>query len=117
MEHLYVVSAGLTGFFLVMLGGKPRKARHDLLLAVWLVLLHLLVAHRSVAHPYTPWLEVSSALVFGHGPLLYAYTLALTANTPGSPLYGQHHEPGLNHYPKRTRGRHIQPVATRRRGF
>jgi AraC-like DNA-binding protein len=63
-----------------MLGSKPRIARHDLLLAGWLglVLFHLLVAYRSVAHPYTPWLEVSSALVFGHGPLLYAYTLALT---------------------------------------
>ncbi len=80
MEQLYIVSAGLTGFFLVMLGGKPGKARHDLLLAGWLglVLFHLLVAYRSVAHPYTPWLEVSSAGVFGHGPLLYAYTLALT---------------------------------------
>ncbi len=83
MEHLYVVSAGLTGFFLVMLGGKPRKAQHDRILTVWLglVLFHLLVAYRSVAHPYTPWLEVSSALVFGHGPLLYAYTLALTQPT------------------------------------
>jgi hypothetical protein len=80
MEHLYVVSAGLTGFFLVMLGSKPGKARHDLLMAGWLalVLFHLLVAYRSVEHPYTPWLEASSALVFGHGPLLYAYTLALT---------------------------------------
>ncbi|MBD0259032.1 MAG: helix-turn-helix transcriptional regulator [Cytophagales bacterium] len=80
MEHLYVVSAGLTGFFLFVLGGKPRKARHDWFLVGWLalVLFHLLVAYRSVAHPYTPWLEVSSAGVFAHGPLLYAYALALT---------------------------------------
>jgi AraC-like DNA-binding protein len=80
MEHLYVVSAGLTGFFGIVLAGKPRKARHDWLLAGWLalVLLHLLVAYRSVAYPYTPWLEVSSAGVFAHGPLLYAYALALT---------------------------------------
>jgi AraC-like DNA-binding protein len=80
MEHLYVVSAGLTGFFLVVLGGKPGKARHDRLLVGWLalVLFHLLVAYRSVAYPYTPWLEVSSAGVFAHGPLLYAYALALT---------------------------------------
>ncbi len=80
MEHLYVVSAGLTGFFLVVLGGKPGKARHDRLLVGWLalVLFHLLVAYRAVAYPYTPWLEVSSAGVFAHGPLLYAYALALT---------------------------------------
>ena len=80
MEHLYVVSAGLTGFFGIVLAGKPRKARHDWLLAGWLalVLLHLLVAYRSVASPHTPWLEVSSAGVFLHGPLLYAYALALT---------------------------------------
>ncbi len=80
MEHLYVVSAGLTGFFGIVLAGKFRKALHDLFLAGWLalVLLHLLVAYRSVASPYTPWLEVSSAGVFAHGPLLYAYALALT---------------------------------------
>jgi AraC-like DNA-binding protein len=81
MESLYLISTGLAGFFIIILLGKPAKMRHDLILIVWLgiILFHVLVSYWESRHPYTFLLEISSAMVFLHGPLLYLYTQAITS--------------------------------------
>lgn len=80
MEHLYLISAGLCGFFIAILLSKRGKQMHDLLLIAWLglILFHVLVSYRQTSHPYTFLLEMSSTLVFVYGPLLFFYTKAVT---------------------------------------
>jgi AraC-like DNA-binding protein len=83
MENLYFFSGSVTAFFLILLLSKKNKANYDWLLAAWLsiILFHIIVFNISFHNPYTFLLEISSALVFLNGPILWLYTKNLFRKT------------------------------------
>jgi AraC-like DNA-binding protein len=75
MPLLYIASLALTVFFFFLLLGKKRKQQHDRWLLVWLAVIsiHIVGFYVSSIHPFHYLLELSSACVFLHGPLLWFY--------------------------------------------
>lgn len=75
MENLYLVSISLVVFFIFLLLSKKEKQFHDTLLLFWftIVLINLVGFYLEQRKQYLFLLEISSAVVFLHGPVLWFY--------------------------------------------
>lgn len=97
LNMFYLAGVGLSFFLCLLLVTKKDKSRADNLLAGWLLLttLHLLLFYFRKAYLYPQFLGADMPLPLVHGPLLFAYTRALT-NRPLRPgIFVLHLVPAL----------------------
>lgn len=76
MEKLYLITVSLVLFFIFLLFSKKEKQFHDKLLLLWftVVLFNLIGFYFEALGDYLFLLEISSAVVFLHGPVLWFYS-------------------------------------------
>jgi len=79
VENLFFFSGSITSFFIILLFSKRDKAIYDWFLMAWftIILFHIIVFYLTVLNQFSSLLELSSAAVFLHGPILLLYTRSL----------------------------------------
>ena len=82
MNVLYSASGVLCLFYMGLLLSKPRRERHDYMLAGWFVLILLGIITTYLNHnqmtQWSPLFEFTDGSVFLHGPIMWFYTRMLT---------------------------------------
>ena len=82
MNVLYSASGVLCLFYIGLLLSKPRRERHDYMLAGWFVLILLGIITTYLNHnemtQWYPLFEFTDGSVFLHGPIMWFYTRMLT---------------------------------------
>jgi AraC-like DNA-binding protein len=79
VENIFFFSLSIVSFFIILLLSKRNKAVYDFFLIGWftVILFHVMVFYLTTFDQYSSLLEVSSAAVFLHGPILLLYTRSL----------------------------------------
>ncbi len=93
----YLAGVSLSFFLCLLLVTKRDKTTADRLLAAWLLVaaLHLLLFYFDYSRSYPVLLGAGMSLPLVHGPLLYAYTRALTNRALPAKIMGLHLVPAL----------------------
>lgn len=94
MELLYLLSCGITLAMLVLLASRKSTAPQKAWLMAWLgvIAINLFGFYVQQVSPYHYFLELSSAAVFLHGPLLWGYFQKLVQRS-SKPLLWPHFIP------------------------
>ncbi|ULQ50896.1 helix-turn-helix domain-containing protein [Flavihumibacter fluvii] len=81
MQLLYLASEILVLFILLVILGKKNKQSHDKILILWLflILVNTQGFNLQPGSRYYYFIELSSAVVFLHGPVIFFYYLTLTS--------------------------------------